>query len=228
MITSAMRWGFPVLRRPEIAGPPGLLLGGLLGLLVALTLAVVSSAPQSGASTTNAAASICDYDALTGSRADTHRDSGTAATPEQATVNRVGCCGERLRSRAGDTVLVDGARVATNSADELVDLASPARRTHVLDGDATGGGHRWPGAPDKTPFPQRWSDDEIMHAVSDVATDPSPTPRNVTGPAGSLKTNAGNPARQEVFGMRNGVCIRVVTEPLGEGIIAAHPIIGPC
>ncbi|HEX9969066.1 MAG TPA: RHS repeat-associated core domain-containing protein, partial [Acidimicrobiales bacterium] len=63
--------------------------------------------------------------------------------------------------------------------DELVDLASPARRRHILDGEIhpsgkIGGGHRaGTGFLDKTEFPAHWSDDQIMHYVADVATDPS-------------------------------------------------------
>jgi hypothetical protein len=192
--------------------------------LLVSTLALVLS--QAGTTTVGAATYTSDGPAIARIEAPSFEAVSFVAAP-------------LFWARAGSaSPSVDGRRtsttplalvVATNTADDLVDLASPARRTHILDRDATGGGHRWPGAsPDKTPFPQGWSDDEIMHAVSDVATDPSLTPRNVTGPPGSLKTNAGNPARQEVFGYRNGVCIRVITEPLGEGIITAHPIIGPC
>jgi RHS repeat-associated protein len=116
---------------------------------------------------------------------------------------------------------------AIDAANESVDLASAQRRTHILDGDHTGGGHRWPGAPGKTPFPRGWSDDEIMHHVSDIATDPK---ANWTGggPRGSVMTRRGNPARFSVFGNRGGTCIKVVVEPAGEGIITAHPATGSC
>lgn len=69
--------------------------------------------------------------------------------------------------------------VAPRAADDLVDLASPARRTHILDGEVRpngtfGGGHRaGTGFPGKTEFPASWSDDLIMHHVSDVVTDPA-------------------------------------------------------
>ena len=80
-------------------------------------------------------------------------------------------------------------------AGEYVNLASPERTTHILDGDATGGGHLWPGKPDKTPFPQSWSRDRIMHEVSDIATDPVQIWVQQTGRPGSLYTRAGEPAR---------------------------------
>jgi RHS repeat-associated protein len=112
---------------------------------------------------------------------------------------------------------------------EWVDLSSPQRRTHVLDGDVSGsgGGHRYPGRPGKTPFPADWSDDEIMHHVSDIATDPSLRRINQTGRQGELYTRRGLPARQVVYGERRGVCVKVVIEPMGEGIITAHPTVHP-
>ena len=47
------------------------------------------------------------------------------------------------------------------------------RAAHILDGDATGGGHRYgTGAPGKTEFPERWDDDTILNAVVAVAHSP--------------------------------------------------------
>lgn len=69
---------------------------------------------------------------------------------------------------------------ATNATEsEYVNLASKSRTSHILDGDVRsdgsfGGGHRpGTGFPDKSEFPAGWSDDRIMHEISDVATDPS-------------------------------------------------------
>ena len=56
------------------------------------------------------------------------------------------------------------------------DLSTLGRREHILDGDpvGNGGGHRGgTGKPGKSEFPPNWSDDEVMHEISDVATDPS-------------------------------------------------------
>jgi len=59
-----------------------------------------------------------------------------------------------------------------------VNLANPARTRHILDGEvlpngAFSGGHRaGTGFPGKSEFPASWSDDQIMHQISDVATDP--------------------------------------------------------
>ena len=94
---------------------------------------------------------------------------------------------------------------AAKSADELVDLASASRRSHILDGEVRpngtfGGGHRpGTGFPGKSEFPAGWSDDRIMHEISDIATDPS------------LVWRAGNrPGDFFVNGTRGGVDIEVL------------------
>ncbi|EIO7469110.1 EndoU domain-containing protein [Salmonella enterica subsp. enterica] len=98
-----------------------------------------------------------------------------------------------------------------NDSDNYVDLASPQRRRHILDGDATGGGHRpGTGHPGKSEFPAGWSDDKIMHEVSDIATDPSLT--STTGRGGRTVTN----------GTRDGIDIRVVQEKNGD-IVSGFP-----
>jgi RHS repeat-associated protein len=100
----------------------------------------------------------------------------------------------------------------------LVNLASEARTQHILEG------HMPPGEPGNTLFPSEWSSDQIMHNVSDVATDPTLTWQQLTGPAGANVTRAGDPVRFAVHGVREGVKIRVILEPGGEGIITAYPI----
>ena len=98
-----------------------------------------------------------------------------------------------------------------NGSDNYVDLASPQRRRHILDGDATGGGHRpGTGHPGKSEFPTGWSDDKIMHEISDIATDPSLT--STTGRGGRTVTN----------GTRDGIDIRVVQEKNGD-IVSGFP-----
>jgi len=94
--------------------------------------------------------------------------------------------------------------------DEYVDLTTPERRVHILDGDATGGGHRaGTGIPGKSEFPAEWSDDRIIHEISDVATDPA-----------SGRVPQGN--RTVVTGQRGGIDIKVVLGPDGT-IITGHP-----
>jgi hypothetical protein len=98
-------------------------------------------------------------------------------------------------------------RIATKglrAGDELVDLTSAARRSHILDGEVLkdlrySGGHRaGTGFPRKSEFPAGWSDDVIMHHVSDVATDPASN--WVSGRGRDIV----------VRGTRDGVQIRVV------------------
>ena len=74
---------------------------------------------------------------------------------------------------------------------EYVDLTD-FRRTHILNNHKYGAGK-----PDKTEFPQSWSDDKILHYVSDVATNP-----NATGGVG--KRNS-----PYAIGVREGIAIRV-------------------
>jgi RHS repeat-associated protein len=113
----------------------------------------------------------------------------------------------------------------TIGPDDRVDLASATRREHILQGDSNGGGgHLWPGKPGKTVFPKHWSEDKIMHEISDVATDPNLKWTQQTGPAGADFTNAGAPVRYSVVGVRDGVKIRVIIEPVGEGIITGYPV----
>jgi RHS repeat-associated protein len=108
---------------------------------------------------------------------------------------------------------------------EFVNLASPSRTQHILFGDETGGGHMWPGGgPGKTQFPLKWSGDQIMHHVSDIATDSALSWEQETGVGGSLFTRAGNPARFSVIGERGGIQIKVILEPAGEGIITSYPV----
>ena len=105
-----------------------------------------------------------------------------------------------------------------------VNLASGRRSIHILYGDATGGGHLWPGMPGKTPFPKSWSAPKILHEVSDIVTDPAVTWVNTSGKQGAFFTNAGRPARWKGVAVRDGVPIKVIYEPAGEGIITAHPV----
>jgi len=88
---------------------------------------------------------------------------------------------------------------------EWTNLASESRTNHILYGDATGGGHLWPGGSGKTPFPETWSPDRVMHEISDVATDP--VSRFVPGRGG----------RTIAEGAREGVEIVVVLEAGSRG-----------
>lgn len=139
------------------------------------------------------------------------------AAPADAT-NAATTTGRQVVSTAGEFPSNEPLRVAAKSADEFVDLASASRRSHILDG------HRYGGEAGNTWFPKGWSDDKIMHSISDIATDPSLTWVQQTGRAGAAFTRGGAPVRYTVEGVRDGVKIRVVLEPGGEGIITGFPI----
>jgi RHS repeat-associated protein len=127
-------------------------------------------------------------------------------------------------ARAPATQVVE--KVAVAAEKDFVNLASPQRTTHILAGDATGGGHLWPASPGKTAFPSSWSPEKIMHEASDIATDPALNWIQKSGKPGSFFTNKGTPARFVVFGEREGIEVKVVLEPAGEGIISAYPVGG--
>lgn len=90
---------------------------------------------------------------------------------------------------------------------------SPERATHILDGDATGGGHRHgTGRPGKTEFPAGWTDQNIVSVVVRIARSPE---------AVQLQRNG----RWRAEGNHDGVDIAVVVMPDGR-IWTAHPLPG--
>ncbi len=116
-------------------------------------------------------------------------------------------------------------RAYTSAENGWLNLASKQRTQHILFGDRTGGGHKFGLGRlfnGKTKFPMKWSSEEIMRAVSDIAADPTLTWVRQDGGKGWFY-KSGKPARFAVEGIRNGVRIKVVLEPFGEGIITAHP-----
>jgi len=102
---------------------------------------------------------------------------------------------------------------AAKGTPKFVNLASPQRTTHILTGDATGGGHLFPGGAGKSAFPQNWSADRVMHEISDIATDP----------LSSFATGRGG--RTIVNGTRDGIDTRVIlgNQREGGGIITGFP-----
>ncbi len=91
---------------------------------------------------------------------------------------------------------------------------SPERANHILDGDKTGGGHRFgTGKPGKSEFPQSWNDRKILDNISDVA-------RNGNS-AGAGRT----PGSTLMEGVRDGVNMRVVVGRDGN-VISGWPVSG--
>lgn len=172
---------------------------GLVGAMVALLLVTIGALDA----TTTAAGSLVD---------------GEMPLPVGAADMQVS--GEHLALRGGTTEALDeyddrshtaravarlaGQGVAPQTADSFVDLASAARRSHILEGKVLpggrySGGHRAGiGFPTKSEFPASWSDDQIMHHISDIATDPT------------LKWRPGRGGDFWVSGTRDGIDIDVL------------------
>jgi len=132
-----------------------------------------------------------------------------------------GSVGVRSATReAVDASAAGAERTAANGFGDALNLASPSRTQHILEG------HRFGGETGNTWFPKGWSDSKIMQDISDIATDPALSWRQQTGSPGAALTKAGDPVRFQVEGVRDGVTIRVIVEPGGEGIITGFPV-GP-
>ncbi len=104
---------------------------------------------------------------------------------------------------------------AENGPDIDALRVTPERATHILDGDATGGGHRHgTGKPGKTEFPASWDDGKIISTLLDVARRPDSAP-------GHQERND----RWVTRGTRDDVGIVVVVEREGR-IWSAWPLPG--
>jgi uncharacterized protein YukE len=125
----------------------------------------------------------------------------TYATDISGQIGRILGIGPRLEQ--------PGSGRALSTDADSVNLASPERTNHILNGDAKGGGHLWPGRPGKSPFPAGWSPDKIMNSAADIATDPNATVISQVG------------RRTVIVGERDGIRILVVTD--GNDIITAYP-----
>jgi hypothetical protein len=88
------------------------------------------------------------------------------------------------------------------------------RARHILDGEGRGGGHRYgTGIPGKTELPARWSDDDILEAIRQVAG------------TGTVDRPAHRDGDLVIIGVVNGVTIEVVVQPKGE-VRTGYPISG--
>jgi hypothetical protein len=92
---------------------------------------------------------------------------------------------------------------------------SPARRTHILDGDATGGGHG-PGRKihGKSEFPATLTDDEIIAGIEAIANDPAKYPGGMSPIS---------PGRYRLSGTINGVKTTAIVDPAASDVISAWP-----
>lgn len=186
-------------------------LARLIACLLALLTGNATPASAYSMPTTANVPSGYAYDALAVARVDVHEFGAVVASPSLFSDVHEGSGSSPAAAQGASTTPVRQS-VATNTVDDFVDLASPARRTHILDGDATGGGHLWPGNPGKTPFPQGWSGDRIMHEISDIATDPV-----------AWQNAASQGSRTVLTGTRGGVDIRVIVNTKTGEIISGYP-----
>jgi filamentous hemagglutinin len=116
-----------------------------------------------------------------------------------------------------------GAGVRDSGRPQYVDVLRPEDRRHILYGDGPGsGGHLWPGAPGKTPFPENWSADLVIHHVGEIATSPTTQWYAQTGSGGQYTAN-GDAARWISWEVRDGVQVRVVYEPATGRVVTAFP-----
>ncbi|WP_147572881.1 DUF6531 domain-containing protein [Cellulomonas massiliensis] len=188
---------------------------GIVAIGCAATVVCAPVAPFiGGLATTGAAVNIASGVALAVMTCSSDDTKGACAGAVQMAA--FGMLGARFGG--GRLLAATESTAVKATSTEFVDLASASRRAHIMEG------HRHGGIDGKTWFPQSWSDDEIMHAVSDVATDPSITWIQQSGVAGAEFTKKGKPVRFIAEGVRNGVNMRVAIEPGGEGIITAFPI----
>ena len=109
------------------------------------------------------------------------------------------------------------------------------RIVHTLYGDAYinpqqipgVGGHLYPGAPGKTPFPANWTEKDIIGHIEDILTSPSTQWYAQTGPGGAaataMRTSNGNPANWISWETRGGVLFRVVYQPAANRLVTAFP-----
>jgi hypothetical protein len=63
-----------------------------------------------------------------------------------------------------------------------------------------------------------------MHNISDIATDPKIEWMQITGKNGAEFTRNGLPVRYQAIGNRDGIPIKTIIEPGGEGIITGYPL----
>jgi hypothetical protein len=92
---------------------------------------------------------------------------------------------------------------------------SAARRRHILDGDATGGGHG-PGRKisGKSEFPATLSDDDVIAGIEAIANDPASYPGRAIPTAGG---------RFKITGDIQGVKTTVIVAPAAGEVITAWP-----
>lgn len=114
------------------------------------------------------------------------RESGADAATDRGEPAEMRSRAEYYAARTADDLAVpaDEGRSGWDAVDtentpplDAIRITSE-RRTHILDGDAFGGGHRHgTGRPGKTEFPATWDDEKIIDTLLDVARLPDRVPQ---------------------------------------------------
>ncbi|MEM7490592.1 MAG: EndoU domain-containing protein [Pseudomonadota bacterium] len=88
------------------------------------------------------------------------------------------------------------------------------RARHILDGEGRSGGHRHgTGTPGKTEFPARWSDDDILEAIKEVAG------------TGAVDRSAHREGDLAIVGEVDGVILKAIVKASGE-VRTGYPLSG--
>jgi hypothetical protein len=130
-----------------------------------------------------------------------------------------------ITASASETL--DGLWDYENCADESPCFAKPQAsnphlldakaKRHILDGDESGGGHRFgTGRIGKSEFPPTWSDEKIQNEILYIATDPN-TLWSIPDARGYVSGEA----------EREGILIRVIYDSRKQRIVTAYPINRP-
>ncbi|MFE6614018.1 polymorphic toxin-type HINT domain-containing protein [Amycolatopsis sp. NPDC057786] len=118
-------------------------------------------------------------------------------------------------------VLVHNAGCVTTPGRDLIDGRA---QFHIIHGDVTGGGHKWPGQAGKSVFPPGWDTDKILDSIAEVATSPRSRWTQQTGKSNALYTKNGDPSRWKIEGVVDGVNVRVIYEPATSRIVTGFPV----
>ena len=109
---------------------------------------------------------------------------------------------------------------AENRPDLEAVRVTPEGRTHILDGDSKGGGHRHgTGKPGKTEFPASWSDDKIIDTAKDVARQPDEPPTRQDSNDSWLCAGTRDSVEVSVVIERSGEILTSWPEPGGPGVV---------
>lgn len=109
-----------------------------------------------------------------------------------------------------------GVKGGAAASKKLATLLDSKASKHILQGDGPnlGGGHKFGvGKSGKTEFPAGWSDAEIEHVISDIATDPN------------LKMSTPDARGYvRIDGSRDGIDVSVIYDTRNDRIVTGYPI----